>query len=58
MQSSEPSLSTLLADPLIRVLMRADRVDPVALEAMLTEVSATLDMAALQPAAPSAACRC
>ena len=58
MQSFEPALSTLLADPLIRTLMRADRVDPIALEAMLTEVSATLDTASLRPADMSAACSC
>ena len=58
MQSSEPTLSTLLADPLIRTLMRADRVDPIALEAMLTEVSVMLDVASLRPADTSAACGC
>lgn len=35
----EPTLREALADPLVRTLMRADRVDPAELEAMLTETA-------------------
>jgi hypothetical protein len=32
---NEPTISELMADPLVRSMMSADRVDPHALEAML-----------------------
>jgi len=45
--SSEPTLHDLIADPLIRSVMKADQVDPGALEAMLRslgdEIRRTLD---------------
>jgi len=38
-----PTLSEALADPLIRAVMAADRVDPGALAAELREIAATLN---------------
>lgn len=38
--TSEPNLTEILADPLVRTLMRADRVDPRTLE---TELRSTAD---------------
>ena len=38
----EPNLSEALADPLIRSLMQADRVDPRELELSLAEIARTL----------------
>jgi hypothetical protein len=35
-----PTIDSLLADPLIQSVMRADRVDPLALRTMLTRVAA------------------
>jgi hypothetical protein len=35
-----PTIDSLLADPLIQSVMRADRVDPRALRTMLTRVAA------------------
>jgi hypothetical protein len=35
-----PTIDSLLADPLIQSVMRADRVDPRALKTMLTRVAA------------------
>lgn len=39
---AEPSLQEVLSDPLIRTVMKADRVDIVALEKSLREVSGEL----------------
>jgi hypothetical protein len=38
----EPNLSEALADPLIRSLMQADRVDPRELSLSLSEIARTL----------------
>ncbi|GIK97846.1 MAG: hypothetical protein M5U07_22635 [Xanthobacteraceae bacterium] len=38
----DPSLEEALADPLIRTLMQADRVDPRALERSLSETARSL----------------
>jgi hypothetical protein len=58
MYDTEPTLSTLLADPLIRTVMSADGVDPVALETMLTGISHKLDRSALQINHGSSSCTC
>ena len=49
-RGGEPSLKDVLADPLIRVVMAAYRVDPVELEADLREVGRTLRKRAPLPA--------
>lgn len=36
---AEPTLRDLMTDPLVRSVMRADRVDPRALEAMLRSLA-------------------
>ena len=56
MYDTEPTLSSLLADPLIRTVMSADGVDPVALETMLAGVSRRIDYAPLQTNGASASC--
>ena len=58
MYDTEPTLSSLLADPLIRTVMSADGVDRVALETMLTGLSRTIDHGLLQfdRSAPSCGC--
>jgi hypothetical protein len=58
MYDTEPTISSLLADPLIRTVMTADGVDPVALETMLAGVSRGIDYSPLQfdRAAPSCGC--
>ena len=38
----EPTISELMADPLVRSMMSADRVDPHALEAMLHSLAPRL----------------
>jgi hypothetical protein len=58
MHDREPTLSTLLADPLIRTVMRADRVDPAALETMLIGLSRTIDSSLLQVERSAASCCC
>ena len=58
MVESEPTLSTLLADPLIRIVMAADGVDPVALETMLTGISRSIDRSSLQADSASRSCVC
>ena len=58
MYDIEPTLSTLLADPLIRTIMSADGVDPAALETMLEGVSRGIDYSSLQIDGASASCRC
>ena len=40
--SSDPTLRETLADPLIRTVMAADRVDPQRLEAQLKGVAGTI----------------
>ena len=58
MRDYDPQLSTLLADPLIRTVMKADRVDPVALEVMMAGISRRLDPSLLQLNRASASCGC
>jgi hypothetical protein len=58
MYDTEPTISSLLADPLIRTVMTADGVDPVALETMLAGISRGIDYAPLQINGASAACGC
>ena len=36
----EPALSEILSDSIVKALMNADRVDPIALEAMLRRIAA------------------
>jgi hypothetical protein len=40
--SQELTLRSALSDPLIRLVMEADRVDPPALEAMLTAIASRI----------------
>jgi len=56
MYDIEPTISTLLADPLIRTVMTADGVDPVALETMLAGVARRIDYVPLQTNGASASC--
>ena len=35
----EPTLKEILSDPIVTALMRADGVDPLELEAMLTQIN-------------------
>ncbi len=49
-RGGEPSLTDALSDPLIRVMMAADRVDPVELEADLRELGQTLRRRDASPA--------
>jgi len=58
MYDTEPTLSSLLADPLIRTVMSADGVDPVALETTLTGVSRGIDYSQLQIDSASPSCGC
>ena len=54
----EPTISTLLADPLIRTVMAADGVDADALETMLAGVSRSIDRSPLEIDAASRPCVC
>jgi len=38
----EPALTELMSDPIVRSLMKADRVDPSELEATLTHMAAQI----------------
>jgi hypothetical protein len=38
----EPSLAEALADPIVKAMMKADRVDPAALEADLRRIARTI----------------
>jgi hypothetical protein len=38
----EPSIAELLSDSITQALMKADRVDPIELEAMLRRVAASM----------------
>jgi hypothetical protein len=58
MYDTEPTLSTLLADPLIRTVMSADGVDPVVLETMLSGISRRIDYSPLQIDRASPSCGC
>jgi hypothetical protein len=58
MYNAEPTLSSLLEDPLIRTVMSADGVDPVALETMLAGVSRRIDFSPLQIDRASPSCGC
>ena len=58
MYDTEPTISTLLADPLIRTVMTADGVDPTALETMLSGISRGIDYSALQFDRASPSCGC
>jgi uncharacterized Fe-S cluster-containing radical SAM superfamily enzyme len=39
MGSGEPTIAEILSDPIVRAVMEADRVDPVALEAQLRSLA-------------------
>ena len=45
----ELTLKNAFADPLVRTMMAADRVDPDELTAMMNNIVSTLDHAQLQP---------
>jgi hypothetical protein len=45
----EPTLSEILSDSIVRALMNADGVDPIALEAMLRQMSAAGDHPPIAP---------
>ena len=45
----EPSLEEALADPIIRAIMRADKVDPAALKLDLRRVADALDGGRIEP---------
>jgi len=44
------SITAVVADPLVRIMMRADRVDPPQLEAFLRGVAQRLDRSRRRPA--------
>jgi|KBSMisStandDraft_5_1062788.scaffolds.fasta_scaffold1194250_2 hypothetical protein len=50
---NELTLSNALADPMVRAVMAADRVDPQELAAMLTAIASTL-----RPSPPTAQLAC
>ncbi len=49
MPHQELTLDDALSDPLVRMVMAADRVDPQALRAILNSIASTLDRAKLKP---------
>ena len=50
----EPTLSEILSDSIVKALMNADGVDPIALEAMLRQMAAG-DHAPIAPDSPAVA---
>ncbi len=50
-----PNLDALMADPLVRAVMRADHVEPQALKSLLSDASARLGARPGERATPRAA---
>ena len=47
--TGEPTLGEMLADPVIQLVMRRDRVDPDNLQALLRDISTRLPNPAVRP---------
>ena len=45
----EPTIAEILSDSMIKAMMRADRVDPVALERDLRSIARTIEANSLMP---------
>jgi hypothetical protein len=54
----EPTLSELLADPLVQTVMQAYRVDPAELEADLQRIAANIEPPFFPPRALEGLSRC
>jgi hypothetical protein len=55
----EPTLASMLSDPLIRTVMAADHVDPVKLEVMLRRIAETIRPRLLRRPSPAeSGCGC
>jgi hypothetical protein len=52
----EVTLTEMLSDPIVRSLMKADRVDPGRLEAKLRHLAAQRDRPPFSPRQPAACC--